>query len=41
MDEIEYSSEGIELLCDLMGIKVAPRKEFVFNNIDFSKYGNM
>lgn len=41
IDEIEYSSEGIELLCDLMGIKVAPRKEFVFNNIDFSKYGNM
>lgn len=41
MDEIEYSPEGIELLCDLMGVKVAPRKEFVFNNIDFSKYGNM
>lgn len=41
MDEIEYSPEGIELLCDLMSVKVAPRKEFVFNNIDFSKYGNM
>ena len=40
LDEIEYSPEGIEQLCDLMGIEVKPRKDFVMNRIDFSKYGD-
>ena len=40
LDEIEYSPEGIEQLCDLMGIEVKPRKDFVMNHIDFSKYGD-
>lgn len=39
MDKIIYSEEGLNELCDLMGIDVAPRKEFVFNKIDFSNYG--
>lgn len=41
LDEIVYSPEGIEQLCLLMGVDVAPRKEFVFNKIDFSHYGDM
>lgn len=31
------NEESIELLYDLMGEKVEPRKEFIFNNIDFSE----
>lgn len=38
VDTIEYTEEGIEQLCSLMGIEVAPRKEFVMG-IDFSDYG--
>lgn len=41
MDEIEYSPEGIEQLCNLMGVEIAPRKDFVMSKIDFSEYGNM
>ena len=41
MDEIEYSPEGVEQLCNLMGVEVAPRKDFVMSRIDFSEYGNM
>ena len=41
MDEIEYSPEGIEQLCNLMGVEIAPRKDFVISRIDFSEYGNM
>lgn len=41
MDEIEYSSEGVEQLCNLMGVEIAPRKDFVMSRIDFSEYGNM
>lgn len=41
LDKIIYSEEGIKTLEDLMGIDVAPRKEYVFNNIDFSKYGEI
>lgn len=41
LDKIIYSEEGIQALQDLMGIDVAPRKEYVFNNIDFSKYGEI
>ena len=36
IETLEWSEEGIELLQDLMGTNVAPRKEFVFNKIDFS-----
>lgn len=31
----EYSAEGIELLKDLMGKDVNPKKDFVFDNVDF------
>lgn len=41
MDEIEYSPEGVEQLCNLMGVEIAPRKDFVMSKIDFSEYGNM
>ena len=41
MDEIEYSPEGVEQLCNLMGVEIAPRKDFVMSRIDFSEYGNM
>lgn len=41
LDEIEYSSEGAEQLCQLMGVDIAPRKDFVFSRIDFSKYGEI
>ena len=41
MDEIEYSPEGIEQLCNLMGVEIALRKDFVMSRIDFSEYGNM
>lgn len=40
MDQIIYSEEGIEQLCQLMGIDVKYRKEFVMSRIDFSKYNN-
>ena len=38
LEPIEYSEEGIETLIDLMSEKVEPRKDFVFNNIDFSTF---
>lgn len=38
LDEIIYSEEGAEQLCKLMGIDIMPRKDFIFSNIDFSKY---
>lgn len=41
MDEIEYTPEGVEQLCNLMGVDIAPRKDFVMSRIDFSEYGNM
>lgn len=41
MDLIEYSPDGAIQLERLMGIDITPRKEFVFNNIDFSKYGEI
>ena len=40
LDEIEYSPEGIEQLCGLMGVDVAPRKEFVMTKINFADYGD-
>ena len=36
MDVMEYDSKAIDLLYDLMGENVEPRREFIFNNIDFS-----
>lgn len=39
MDQIIYSEEGIEQLCQLMGVDIKPRKDFVFSQIDFSKFG--
>ena len=41
MDEIIYSKDGVEQLCNLMGEDIVPRKEFIFNRIDFSKYGEV
>ena len=38
LEPIEYSKEGIDILYDLMGEEVEPRKDFVFNKIDFSKF---
>lgn len=40
LEQILYSPEGIEQLCQLMGTDVKPRKEFVMSRIDFSKYNN-
>lgn len=37
MDIIEPSTEALLLLESLMGEDVAPRKEFVFNNINFQE----
>lgn len=36
METLEWSDEAIELLTKLMGSDVEPRKDFIFNNIDFS-----
>lgn len=41
MDEIIYSEEGAHQLCQLMGEDIAPRKEFIFNRINFSEYGSI
>ena len=38
LDVLEYEPEVDKLLEDLMGEDVLPRKEFIFENIDFSKY---
>lgn len=37
MDVMEYSDDAMSLLYDLMGEDVGPRKDFIFNNIDFSE----
>ena len=37
MEAMEYSDEALGLLYDLMGEDVKLRKEFIFNNIDFSE----
>ena len=37
MDVLEYSDESISLLCELMGIDVEPRRDFIFTNVDFSE----
>lgn len=38
LDRILYSKEGMEKLCELMGVDIQPRKDFIFSKIDFSKY---
>ena len=37
MDLIEYNEDAINLLYDLMGEDVEPRREFIFKNVDFSE----
>jgi len=37
----EYTPEAMEALEALMGADVGPKKEFIFEHIDFSKYGEM
>ena len=37
LDVMEWSEEAINLLYDLMGEDVQPRKDYIFNKIDFSK----
>lgn len=41
MDAIEFTNEGATQLCALMGEEIEPRRDFVFNNIDFTKYGEI
>jgi DNA gyrase/topoisomerase IV subunit B len=36
LEQIEPSQAGINTLENLMGKEVQPRRDFVFNNIDFS-----
>ena len=38
LEPITYTQDGVEALLELMGSDVKPRKEFVFNNIDFSQF---
>ena len=40
VDKIIYSPEAAKRLCELMGVDIKPRKEFVMSRIDFSKYNN-
>lgn len=37
MDVMEYSDDAMDILEQLMGEDVNPRKDFVFNKIDFSE----
>lgn len=37
MDVMEYSNEAINLLYDLMGEDVEPRRDFIMTNVDFSE----
>ena len=41
MEQIIYSEEAIQRLCELMGVDIEPRREFVMSRIDFSKYNNI
>ena len=40
VDKIIYSPEAAKRLCELMGVDIKARKEFVMSRIDFSKYNN-
>ena len=37
MDVMEYTEEAMNLLYDLMGEDVAPRREFIMENVDFTE----
>lgn len=37
MDRLEVDDTAIQFLEELMGVEVEPRKDFVFNEIDFSQ----
>ena len=37
LDVMEYSEDAMNLLYDLMGEDVEPRREFIMQNVDFSK----
>ena len=37
LDVLEYTDEAMNLLYDLMGEEVEPRREFIMNNVDFSE----
>ena len=37
MEILEYSDEAMNILYALMGEDVEPRREFIFENVDFSK----
>lgn len=41
LEAIIWSESGVKLLEELMGEDVTPRKEFIFREIDFSKYGEV
>lgn len=41
LESIEWSEDGIELLEALMGADVESRKEFITNEIDFERYGEV
>ena len=40
VDKIIYSPEAAKRLCELMGVDIQYRKEFVMNKIDFSTYNH-
>lgn len=37
LDVFKYNEEAMELLYDLMGEDVEPRRDFIMKNVDFSK----
>ena len=37
IDVMDYSEDAINLLCDLMGKDVEPRREFIMSKVDFSE----
>lgn len=37
MDVMEYSEDALNLLYELMGEDVEPRREFIMNNVDFTE----
>lgn len=37
LDIMEYSDEALDLLYQLMGSDVEPRRDFIMQNVDFSK----
>ena len=36
LEVLHYSKEAIDLLLEIMGNEVKPRRDFIFENIDFS-----